>query len=257
MNKQIHDAFDSIKAEEKLKQDTLAYLERKINQKKPSPFRKYAVTFASAILLILAGFFSYDLYFSEAFYLDLDVNPSIELTLNRLDRVIATNAYNEDGELILSKVSINNKTYKEALKILIDEMIEQGYIEDSTSFYATLQTDKIKNDRDLLNELKQYIDTVLVSNSKAVEQNIFEVDSKTKSASHALHLSPAKYLAITELQSLDPTATFEHCRDHSISEIHDQINDCKDNHTGTDGNSEHHDSDQGHGENSSDHDNGH
>ena len=34
-------------------------------------------------------------------YVSIDVNPSVELTLNRVDRVISATAFNGDGEAVL------------------------------------------------------------------------------------------------------------------------------------------------------------
>jgi hypothetical protein len=228
LNNKVHDAFESIKAEEELKQNTYAFLQTKIKQKRRFPVRRVAL--ATVMLFAMTSLFSYNVYYSKAFYLDIDVNPSIELTLNRFDRIIATAAYNEDGEQILSNISIKNKTYKNALKILISEMEEQGYIEDSNLFSATLQADNESIEKELLDEIKSFINTTLEAKSSSIKQDIFEVDEETKTVAHEHHVSPAKYLAIEELQTLMPETTFEHNLEHSISEINDLIDECKQGH---------------------------
>lgn len=230
MANRIHDAYNSIKAEEKLKQNTRSFLEQKIDKKKGFSLRRFTVAFTSVCLLIFAGLFSYNRYFTGTAFVDIDVNPSIELTLNRFDRVIASDAYNEDGVAILSEVSIQHKTYKEALKILIDEMVAKGYIRDSSLLSATLQMDDSQNEEKIFNNFKSYIDSLLEDSGKTVEQNVFEVDITTKITSHDLHLTPAKYLAIKELQTLDPTASFNSCRNHTIREINQKISDCQREH---------------------------
>lgn len=222
MKNRIYEALDEIKAENKLKQDTYAFLQNKINRKKKVAFKRFAVAFASVILLFIAGLFSHNLYFAETAFIDIDVNPSIELSLNRFDCVIDVYAYNEDGREVLDNINIKNKSYKDALKILIDQMVEMGYLSDSGFFTATLQIKDGTNEKEWLDSLKIYIDPVLQSQNRMVEQDIFAVDSNTKTHAHKQNLTPAKYLAILELQVVDPTATFDRCRDHTINEIKQQ-----------------------------------
>lgn len=227
MENRFKDALNDIKAEEQLKSGTMAFLRKKVYQKKQVSFRRFAVTFASLVIVLFAGLFSYNLYFTESAYVDIDVNPSIELTLNRFDRVIGVYAYNEDGQRVLDTVNIRNKSYQDALSALVDKMVELGYIKDSGLFTATLQTKDGEASKEKLDTLISYLDSVLQSGGRTVEENIFVVDSETKTRAHDQNLTPAKYLAILELQSLDPTVTFDSCRDHSISEINQQIHDHK------------------------------
>ena len=42
-------------------------------------------------------------------YVSIDVNPSIELALNRFDRVVYAAAYNLEGEEILNGLSLKGK----------------------------------------------------------------------------------------------------------------------------------------------------
>jgi len=63
-------------------------------------------------------------------YVSLDVNPSIEFTLNRFDRVLSVEAVNADGEEILKKVTLDEVKYEkidEALTMAIDAIYEEGY----------------------------------------------------------------------------------------------------------------------------------
>jgi hypothetical protein len=238
-NNRINRAFAEVKAEDCLKEGTLAFLEKEARRRdgtaqklRPSrasrklrrrglPVTRFAVGFACALLLSLGGLFAYQDYFTATGYVDIDVNPSIELTLNRYGRVIDASAYNDDGTDLLTRVPLKNKNYTDALRLLIDEMTTLGYLQNTELFSLTVQTDG-GNQEELLSRLRAILSSLLTDGQQGPEQDVFAVDTATKSASHDLHLSPAKYLAIQELQTVDPTATFENCRDHSISEIREQ-----------------------------------
>ena len=223
MKNKIYNAFNDIKAEENLKQDTLAYLQGKINKKNKLNVKRFAVAFASVFLIFFAGALSYNLYFTESAIVDIDVNPSIELTINRFNRIINVYAYNDDGNQILSAVNVKHKPYDEAVKILIDEMAKEGYIKEAGLFSATLRTDSDQDTR--LATLKTTIASSLQSHHNTFEMDVFAVDGDTKTHSHEQNITPAKYLAILELQAVDPTVTFETCKDHAINEIKQQTHD--------------------------------
>jgi hypothetical protein len=220
-NNRIGRAFAGIKAEDRLKANTMTFLEQRMNRRRGFPVMRLATGFACALLLFIGGLFAYQSYSTVTAYVDIDVNPSIELALNRYGRVVSVNAYNNDGTNVLAKIPVKNKEYGEALRLLVDEMYAQGYIQNAELFSITLQTDN-ESQKELLAELNAILSSLLAERTQGIEQNIFAVDSATKVKSHDLHLSPAKYLAIQELQAVDPSATFESCRDHTISEIREQ-----------------------------------
>lgn len=225
MKNKINQAFDKIKADEQLKENTYQLLQEKLTEKpgkKKTPVKRFALAIAAIILLATGSFYSYNMYTTEAAYLDIDVNPSIELTLNRFDQVINAYAYNKEGQEILDNIDITNKSYKNALTELVTEMTAQGYITDTGLFTATLQTSDNKTEKEKIKKMQTTITQLLKGQKNTPEQKIYTVDATTKTHAHEENLTPAKYLAILKLQEVDPEATFDNCRHHSISEIEEQ-----------------------------------
>jgi|LGOV01.1.fsa_nt_gb hypothetical protein len=63
----------------------------------------------------------------------LDVNPSIEITLNDEDIVISILALNDDGEeVVQSNIEYKGLTLDEVLEVLVNRLSELGYIVTST-----------------------------------------------------------------------------------------------------------------------------
>ena len=231
MQNDIKRVFDNIKASDELKQKTYVYLQGKMKKRKRNVINKYTASFASIVLLISVGIFGYFFYMTETAVLDIDVNPSIELSLNRFDRVVGMHAYNEDGSRILNGIDIQNKSYQDALSAIINEMTEAGYIKEEGRFTATLMTDGKKDSSEKLNELKDYINMLLEYDTPSVQQEVFSVDSTTKEHAHQENITPAKYLAILELQEVDPSVSIDECRDHSIDEIKQQTHSHQNGHS--------------------------
>ena len=69
-------------------------------------------------------------YFTPTSYVSLDVNPSIEYSLNTFDRVLSVKGVNDDGKIILEKIeltSLKNKAIDQAVRETIDAIAQQGY----------------------------------------------------------------------------------------------------------------------------------
>lgn len=92
----------------------------------------YAGMVAGFLLLILGGFKGYT---TPAGVISLDVNPSIEYSINIFDRVLDISAVNDDGELILARMDENALRYHnvdEVVNATILALRESGYLADST-----------------------------------------------------------------------------------------------------------------------------
>ena len=82
MYDRIKEAFDQVTASEELKSQTKAYLAQK--SRRPRLVIPAAIV---AVFLLLCG--GYYLYFIPTATISIDINPSLELSINRFDRVIS------------------------------------------------------------------------------------------------------------------------------------------------------------------------
>jgi hypothetical protein len=87
-----------------------------------------------------------------------------------------------------------------------------------------VQTSNKSYENNLLDTLAGVVNSSLSDHHISAEADLFPVDEEVMNTAHEYQLTPAKYLAITELQAVDPTATFEDCAEHSIGEIRGLIN---------------------------------
>ncbi|MCE5188658.1 MAG: anti-sigma factor domain-containing protein [Eubacteriales bacterium] len=90
--------------------------------------RALASMAAGLLLLILGGFKGYQ---TPAGVVSLDVNPSVEYTINVFDRVLAVDAVNDDGGRILAKMDGDSLLYlpvDEAIEQTIETLRKSGYL---------------------------------------------------------------------------------------------------------------------------------
>ena len=112
----IKATFDQIHAEDALKSGTKAYLSEHVYKKSRGlsiHFRRFAAAAACSLLVFLAGG-SY-LFFTPTVFISVDVNPSLELGINRFDRIVSVIGYNEDGRALADNLSIKYMDYTDAL----------------------------------------------------------------------------------------------------------------------------------------------
>ncbi len=92
-----------------------------------------------AVMLLCsgAGIWAYAAPYS---YVSLDVNPSIEYTLNRFKRVIRVHAVNDDGQDILNEINLgdfNHKSIEDAIMATVQQISKEGYFTDSQAGSVT------------------------------------------------------------------------------------------------------------------------
>ena len=74
---------------------------------------------AACVLAVAAGIVGFRAYLSPSAFVGLDVNPSVELAVNGWGVVIDAQALNQDGEELLSDVTLQNKSYEDALEAFL------------------------------------------------------------------------------------------------------------------------------------------
>ncbi|MCL2035260.1 MAG: hypothetical protein FWG94_11105 [Oscillospiraceae bacterium] len=225
MEYELRNAFDKIHAGDALKSRTARYLHDEIQRRRGRAvvrprYRLAAVCFSFLFFMVLSGV-SYSLYFTPTAYVDMDVNPSIGLVVNRFSRVIDTHAFNDDGADVLDHANVRFKSYGEAVQILMDKMISNGYVSENGLVSVTVQANS-NAENNMLAGLNQVVAISLSGHHTGAQADIFPVTADVRSNAHGHHVTPAMYLAITELQSVDPAVTFEGCRGHSIAEIRER-----------------------------------
>lgn len=139
----IRESMEGIRASRKLKDGTLRYLERQRCIRCRPVWRRgpvYALA-AAMCLLLLFGVGWHNLYGTPISYISVDVNPSIELGINRYGRVVEAEAYNEDGRQVLQSLSLKNKPYVQAVGSLLEKEVYQGYLGENATLVFTIISD--------------------------------------------------------------------------------------------------------------------
>ena len=132
----LREAFDAVRVPADLTARTLAHIEaERAQQPSAAPaapatpqkaprraarrrLRRRALALAACLVLAALGIGGFIWAWQPTAYVAIDINPSLELGINRLDRVASARAYNADGEAVLAETALVGKTYEEALDAL-------------------------------------------------------------------------------------------------------------------------------------------
>ena len=167
--------------------------------------RKYGAAAAAAALVFAAtGVYSYQTAFACS-YVSLDVNPSIEYTLNRRNCVIGVTALNTDAESVVEKLKndgIRKRPLAEALEKTTEILQEQGYLAGDEEQYILIgvSSDRKQNAEDLKN----------AAQSAFADQDVHVFVEESSIADHknakTLGISAGEYQKIRELKMKDAGA---------------------------------------------------
>ena len=104
-----------------------------MTNKTPAPKRSRLpriLAAAAALVLLLTGTAVYGLNTRVCATVALDVNPSIELNVNRRERVVSVSPINNDGEQILGDMDLTGSDLQVAFNALVGSMLRQGYLSE-------------------------------------------------------------------------------------------------------------------------------
>lgn len=222
----IYDAFENIKADEQQKENTKQFLRENLNGSIRSrsrgsarPHQHMAARYAAAVcavLVLVMGGVGFSLVRTPVSYVSIDVNPSIELGLNRFDRVVSVEAYNAEGEAILSGLPLRWKKYTEAIEVVIGCEEMEGYLTDTSELVLTVVADSAREVR-LMAGVKEC--------TSHMEEGYYNehADINMVPEAHESGLSCGKYNAYLRLYQYDNSITIEECKEMSMAQIWERL----------------------------------
>ena len=220
MRKEIYSAFDSVHASRELKDRTRVFTARQLARRQASrprsPRRWVAAAAAACLLLAAAGIGGHWLYFTPTAAISIDVNPSLELEVNRFDRVIGVEGYNEDGRALAALVDVTFQHYDQAVEEILNSETVTALLARDEVVIITVTGSDTAQCRRLLSGVEG--ETAGQPNVHCHSANHDQVEQ-----AHEHGLSYGKYQAYLELRALDPDLTPEAVADMTMGEIRDLL----------------------------------
>lgn len=220
MRDELKTALDKVTADEALRQSTRAFLAQRAGnygaaKARPRTVRRIAAAF-TCFALVIAGGTGYWAYFSPTCAISVDINPSVELAVNRFDKVISVEGIGADGEALAKTLDVRFSSYADAL----DSLLENPTVEECLAVDEVLSI-AVAGDN------AAQADAILAQaqTCTAGTKNVYCHAASTEEIeqAHEAGLSFGKYQAFLQLQALDPSVTTEEVQGLTMREIRDRI----------------------------------
>ena len=224
MNDRIRKAFDEVHAEEALKQRTRAAMTRQITMRQGRSggmgwsCRRWAVVFSCCFLLLMVG--GLHALLTPVSAISVDVNPSLELSINRFNQVVSVKGYNEDGRRLASSLSLRFVNYQKALDEILETETIRAFLERDEIVSITV----LGRTEEASQEMMERVQACTSNGCKAAGSvYCYSGNSQEAHEAHQAGLSFGKYRAFLELQGVAPEVTVEEVQGLTMHEIREQI----------------------------------
>ena len=196
-------------------------------KKKTSP-RKYLSMIAAAclVLVIAGGAYGVGRYQQSnavASVVSLDVNPSIELTLNSKEKVLSATALNSDAVAVLDGMDLVGDDLNKAMNAIIGSLLKNGYVDElANSILITVEDDDAARAAALQQKLNAEAEAIL-SGAKvngAILSQTLTVSTQLQEQADTYGISTGKAALIQAIVDASAgTQTFEGLVGLSINEL--------------------------------------
>ncbi len=212
------DARDTILSACDHEKGKVIYMEKK----RSSPLRGFAAI-AAVLVLIIAGVFAVKNLGAPsdtlAAVVSLDVNPSIELNVDKDEKIISAKGLNDDGRRVLGDMELEGSSLDVAVNAVIGSMLKNGYLDEmansilvSVSGVNGYDADKLRST--LADDVNRQLE-----NCSVLSQDVSNADSDTVKLADKYGITVGKAALIQQIVAADSRHSFEELAPLSINEL--------------------------------------
>ncbi len=223
--------MNSVKSKSQLQFENNENILHKLKNVFNSLFVNKGFAVIMTIFMLITGTGRYLSTTTPVAYVSLDINPSVELAINKFKKVISYEAYNSDGEILLADNDKRNITVDKAISNIISSAISKKYLLDNNNSIITFATisNNLNLRKTLQADLKYTVNNTL--KNKSIEANVISSNNDFNKRLEAKNLgfTVSKYTLVEELKSLDSSTVLTDYKNTSIINIEKKILELKNN----------------------------
>ena len=204
---QLKEIIDQIRAGDALRSATKDYV-RKHRRQPRQTLRLVTAASCVLVLFLVSGW----LYFTPTAHISIDIDPSLELGINRFDRVVSASSSS------LSDRDLMHLTYAEAM----DEILSNPTVTELVSNGEVMTVSVIAPEG---NQSSRLMSEAQACTKDQKDAQCYHADPDAVADAPRLGLSKGQYRALKELQELDPSITAEDIRGLSMRQIRAMLED--------------------------------
>lgn len=188
-------------------------------RKKGLTGRLLPILMAALLVICTLSYYGYSAANKVSAKVILDVNPSVELQINRAEKVLKATADDADGMAIIAGLDLKGSDIKSALNALIGSMVKQGYLSDlHNSILITVDSKDSQSAMQLSAELSKEVDS-LTKGSAAILSQALVRDEMQQQLSEKHNISAGKAQLVQKIAESSPLYDAEDIADLSINDL--------------------------------------
>lgn len=195
------------------------YMENNKNNK----LRSFAAVAAVFVLLIAGIFLAKNFKGGSsgtlAAVVSFDVNPSIELDVDKNEKIISAVGLNDEGREVLGGMELEGSGFDVAVNAIIGSMLQHGYLDDTANSILLSVSGVDGYDADTLQA--KLTDNVnrLLKDCSVLSQNVSDADGDLVEKAEKYGITVGKARLISEIVSSDSRHSFEELVGLTINEL--------------------------------------
>lgn len=144
-------------------------------EKRPALWKPLSGVAGLAACLCIVFFGYYQPNFTPYGALRIQINPDVELTLSRTDRVLELEGLNADGQILIEGYDYGGKDREDVTEELVERAIGLGYLSDGETVSITVTSSdadwQIREEREAREDLEErYGETIVIQIGPADEE---------------------------------------------------------------------------------------
>jgi len=188
---------------------------------------KRVASIAAVFIILISGGYGVYGYYNPFGYINVDINPSVELTYNLYRRVINVKGLNEDGKQIVESIQdYKNKSIDSIVNKIVDNAINDKYIisgEENVILVTVTEEGSAVDDEGIYQSLDQH----LKETKTDVEIVLMESDKDAFADAKKTDMSPGKLMLANKALQASGGTNIDDIKNKSVKEIMSIIKDNK------------------------------
>lgn len=153
----------------------------------------------------------------------LDVNPSVEIAVDKSETVVDVTADNKDGESIINGKDFKGDSLSDTVETLVNRMVDEDYISNlKNSVLVSVASENGEFGKQLEKKMSDSIFELLGSKNiegAVLSQTITQADDELVSFAKMYNISIGRALMIMDIMEAEPHYTFESLASLSVNDL--------------------------------------
>lgn len=189
---------------------------------------KYAALAVSIFLLCFVSVMSFQLFQPSTVYayIDIDINPSLEFTIDKSAKVLGVKALNADATILCKDLNLVDIPVKQALSKVIATSINKGFISEEKQNKVLISATVNKKTVQKPYEEKA-LDSILIDiqninikiGSASIEPEVLKVSAENRESALKNNISMGRYELYKKIKEKNPDITIEKAKSKKVYEM--------------------------------------